>query len=234
MAPSKRQAYTFFSAVYLVALTGFAIYALHKIRTHNLPIPTTLGAFALALPAVAGLILEALTGTGTSQQAAIKWAPGLGSKHTLSQYATTLLFIYETALATLAGTYITPASGVRCDLDTRWRKLYQAKNGEAIRRIQDAFQCCGLHSTLDMAFPFPSKDRGADACVKMHDGRKWSCFDEWREEERAVAGVILAVTAGVAAWKVSTSTIEHELQAKLTVEGKGLGDLHADAQRFVV
>jgi hypothetical protein len=206
--PSKRHAFTALSAIYLLALTALAAYALHKIQTHHLPIPTPLGAFTLALPAIAGLALEALTGStaaaaSNNQRSTIKWSPTLPSTRaaSLSQYAIPLLFVYESVLATLAGTYLAPVSGLRCGLDERWRALYQGKQGRVIGRIQDAFGCCGLHSVRDMAYPFPSKERGADACVKMYD-RQSSCFEGWREEERGVAGLILAVSVGVAVWKV--------------------------------
>jgi hypothetical protein len=202
--PSKRHIYTILSALYLLALTIVAAWALHRSQIHRLPIPTTLAAFTLALPAITGLALEALTGTANDNRTVIRWSPRLGSPDTWSQYAITALFIFEAVLATLAGTYITPAASLRCGLDERWREMYRAKNGHVIGRIQDAFQCCGLHSAVDMAFPFPSKDRGADACKVMY-GRQKSCFDSWRNDERVVASLILAVTAGVAAWKVSRS-----------------------------
>ena len=202
--PNKRHTYTILSAIYLLALTVVAAWALHRTQIHRLPIPTTLAAFTLALPAITGLALEALTGTANNNRTIIRWSPRLGSQNTWSQYAITALFILETVLATLAGTYIAPAGALRCGLDDRWRELYRAKNGKIIGRIQDAFQCCGLHSVVDMAYPFPSKDRTADACKVMY-GRQWSCFDSWREDERIVAALILAVTAGVAAWKVNAA-----------------------------
>jgi hypothetical protein len=206
MAPSKRHVFTAFSAIYLIALTCLAIYALHKMRALHLPIPTVLGAFTLVLPAITGLVLETLTSsansTDQSGKAVVKWSPKFGTRASLSQYAIPLLFVYETVLATLAGTYLAPVSGLRCGLDERWRDLYKAKNEKAIRRIQDAFNCCGLHSRVDMAYPFPSKERLADACLKMYE-RKSNCFEAWRGEERGMAGLILAITAGVAVWKVS-------------------------------
>lgn len=185
--------------------TIFAAWSLHRIRTHSLPIPTVLSAFTLALPSIFGLALESLSGTANNNRSPIRWSPrlGLNATHTWSQYAITLLFILETVLATLSGTYIAPAGGLRCGLDERWRELYRAKNGHVIGRIQDAFQCCGLHSPVDMAFPFPSRDRGADAC-KVAYGRTNSCFDSWRHEERSVAGIMLAVVMGTAMWKVSS------------------------------
>lgn len=208
--PSKRHTYTILSGLYLLALTIVAAWALHRTQIHRLPIPITLGAFTLALPAIVGLALESLTGTANNNRTTIRWAPRLGSSASWSQYTITILFILETVLATLAGTYITPAGGLRCALDERWRDLYRQKNAKVIGRIQDAFSCCGLHSPVDMAYPFPSKEVAVDAC-KVNFGRTRSCFDSLREEERVCAGLMLAVTAGVAIWKVDFPSLLHSM-----------------------
>jgi hypothetical protein len=160
---------------------------------HSLPIPHILAAFNLALPAIAGLSLS-IVKPNVDKDKQSRW-----------YYATIiLLFIYETVVVTLAGTYIAPVDNLRCGLDDRWQDLFRKHNGKAIRRIQDAFECCGLHSTLDKAFPFPSKDVGVDACKKAF-GRDVSCFASWREEERIVAGLLLLVVLLVVLWKVSVS-----------------------------
>jgi len=99
-----------------------------------LPIPITLSAFTLVLPAVAALALIHIQ-RHDNANATPRWFS-----------LTILLLIYEAALATLSGTYIGPANSLRCGLDERWRNLYHNKDGNAVRRIQDAFQCCGLHS----------------------------------------------------------------------------------------
>jgi hypothetical protein len=112
-----------------------------------------------------------------------------------------ILFIYETVVVTLAGTYLAPVDNLGCGLDTRWLDLFRKHNGKAIRRIQDAFKCCGLHSTVDKAYPFPGKDVGVDACKKAFS-RSSSCFVPWREEERKIASLILMTVVLVAIWKV--------------------------------
>ncbi|KIW06264.1 uncharacterized protein PV09_02736 [Verruconis gallopava] len=202
MPPSGRRAYVVFSAIYLVALTCVAVYALYTIQEHRLPIPAALAAFTLALPAIAGVVLEALTGDANkgNSRSTVLWSPKVGSKGLLSHYGVILLFVYEAVLATLAGTHISPVSGLRCGLDERWLAMFKEKNA-IIGKIQDAFQCCGLHSLVDKAYPFPNKERGADACVKMYN-RQRSCFDSWQSEERLMAGLLLLVTIAVAVWKV--------------------------------
>lgn len=103
-----------------------------------------------------------------------------------------LLVVYETVIATLALTHMAPPANLACGLGRQWENLYSNKNSAAIRRIQDAYQCCGLHHVKQMAWPFPDKNRGADACVKMF-GRQESCFGQWRRDEQVSAGLLFFV-----------------------------------------
>jgi hypothetical protein len=112
------------------------------------------------------------------------------------------LSILETVLATLAGTYILPVSGLQCGLDNRWQRMFKTKDQNAIRRIQDAFNCCGLHSVKDRAWPFPDDRKDANTCQAI-TRRTQSCFGLWRREEQGVAGMVLLVVIMVFAWKAS-------------------------------
>lgn len=109
-------------------------------------------------------------------------------------------------IATLAGTRIAPLGGLTCSLQERWTELFRSKDGDDVRKIQDAFECCGFRSTNDMAFPFPGDGRGAGACVKAY-GRDKACFEDWRGEERLVAGLMVAVAVGVFLWMVSVGEL---------------------------
>jgi len=80
--------------------------------------------------------------------------------------------------------------------------MFRAKDGEAVARIQDAFSCCGLRSSRDMAFPFPDRTHGADACEVRYE-RMQGCFEAWEGRERVVAGIMMAVAVGVFLWMVS-------------------------------
>ena len=113
-----------------------------------------------------------------------------------------LLVIYETAIATLALTHMAPSANLACGLDRQWGNLYVNKNSGAISRIQDVYQCCGLHTVKQMAWPFPNKDRDADACVNMF-GRRESCFGQWRRDEQVSAGLLLLVAVITFLVKVS-------------------------------
>lgn len=111
--------------------------------------------------------------------------------------------VFETVLATLAGTHVSPPGSLTCALREMWEKLYDTKDYEAIRTIQDTFSCCGFNSPTDMAFPFPDASHGVDACMMKYD-RDDACFEAWRMEERKVAIMLLVVPVAVFVWKASS------------------------------
>lgn len=108
--------------------------------------------------------------------------------------------VYETIIATLALTHMIPPANLACGLNDQWQKMYRDKNGEAIKAIQDSFNCCGLNSVVDRAYPFvngkPSK------CATIFERNK-SCFGEWRKAEQTNAGLLFLVALLVFAVKAS-------------------------------
>jgi len=181
---------------YLAALSSLAAYALHSSHVYSLPIPDIICALTLALPPLAGIVLE----TVLSLHNTLAQKGQLHSSR-LFQITLTAFCIFETVLATLAGTHIAPPGSLDCALRERWTELFKAKDGEKIARIQDGFQCCGLRSVRDMAFPFPDASHGSEACVVRYE-RGTACMDAWREEERKVAIMLLVVPLAVFVWKV--------------------------------
>jgi len=111
-----------------------------------------------------------------------------------------LLLIIETVLATLAGVHTHPASALDCGLQSRWQTLYRAKDERHIRAIQDRFDCCGLRSTSDMPWPFPSSEIDVRTCSTRFE-RTRSCLANWRSEEQSVANMLLAVNVLVMLWQ---------------------------------
>jgi len=105
--------------------------------------------------------------------------------------------IYETVVATLALTHIIPPSALGCELANNWQKLYQGKDKKAIIAIQDSFNCCGLNTVADRAFPF-----GNPSTCAADYGRSKSCFGEWRKAEQVDAGLLLLVAVVVFIVKV--------------------------------
>lgn len=110
--------------------------------------------------------------------------------------------VYETVLATLAGTHIAPVGGLWCPLHDRWQELRQSRDAKSIQRIQDAFDCCGFKSPKDMAWPFQDKQHGADTCMIRFE-RDSACLEPWRATERKIAIMLLVVPVAVFLWKVA-------------------------------
>ncbi|KAL8924199.1 MAG: hypothetical protein Q9208_004163 [Pyrenodesmia sp. 3 TL-2023] len=134
----------------LIALAIIAAVSLSQIHHLSLPIPTGTPVAAIILPLLTGISIQATQSllvrpTTTSslsirQQASSSPAPWL--------LPATFLFltIYETVLATLSLTHLLPSSVLTCQLSERWLGLWRAHDGNAIRRIQDAHQCCGFNT----------------------------------------------------------------------------------------
>lgn len=68
--------------------------------------------------------------------------------------------------------------------------MYGWKDAKAIRTIQDSFECCGLNSVVDRAFPFA---KGLPSTCAATYGRNISCFEPWRKAQQVNAGLLLLV-----------------------------------------
>lgn len=111
------------------------------------------------------------------------------------------LTVCEAVAGTLSATHIYSAAGLKCALNERWQHLYSTKDADAIQKIQNALECCGLHSTVDRAWPFKDKWHADDTCRTLF-GRQKSCFEDWRNEERKAATLMMIVPIVVLFWKV--------------------------------
>lgn len=76
------------------------------------------------------------------------------------------------------------------------------KNAGTIRGIQDRYECCGLHSAVDKAWPFPDKTHGVKACQEAY-GRQQSCMGQWTTNARGILITFTAIGAASLALKVS-------------------------------
>ncbi|RDL36032.1 Uncharacterized protein BP5553_06644 [Venustampulla echinocandica] len=181
--------------ILLLILTAVAGYSFSKIRSLSLPIPEALALFTVVLPIITGISVQ--SAYGIIQRSTRK------KKHQIAipLIAVVGFQLYETIVATLALTHMLPPSSLRCGLETKWGNLYRSKNAEAIRRIQDSLNCCGLNSVRDRAFPFGSPSH----CDEVF-GRSNSCFGEWRQQEQLHAGLLLLVALVVFAVKVVSIT----------------------------
>ena len=178
---------------------------MHASQTYHLPIPTNLTAFALVLPPITGIAIEAAT-TLTRKGAPRRDALTLGNSQSGSSLPLMLtlafLLVYETVVVTLAGTYVAPSQSLKCGLNEKWQTLFGRKDEATVRRIQDKFSCCGFATVKDRAWPFV-KNGGpkVNACQEMFQ-RTASCFGSLKSEQQKVAGMLIAVAAGVFLWKV--------------------------------
>ena len=181
-------------------------YAASRASHLSLPIPKSLAGFTSSLPIIAGLVLEGgyeLTHRRTGRNRPIP-SPPPTTLYTI--IANVLILVYSTVVITLLGTHTGPTSSLLCGLDDRWLSLYRAKDGDAIRTIQDTLKCCGLHSKVDKAFPFPDKKNGPDACIKRF-GWGQSCFESWRGVEQSMSDVLMGIVGLVVIWQVRDRSV---------------------------
>ena len=158
----------------------------------SLPIPQALALFTVVLPLITGISTQGAYGLikrsskNEEYQLTIPLVAIIG-----------LQLIYETIVATLASTYILPPASLVCGLHTKWEQLYSNKDAEAIKAIQDAFQCCGFKTPKDHAWPFENPSSCGE---NFH--RNQGCIGEWRKAEQVNAGLFVLVAVVVFAIKV--------------------------------
>ena len=165
------------------------------------PISDVLSSFTTALPVISGLLLGGSYELARLQDRHRGTTRGQKPRPPFIIIANAVILIYSTVVITLLGTHAAPASGLRCGLEDNWKKMWTHKDADAIRAIQDAFNCCGFASSKDMAWPFPSADTKADACEKAL-GHKQACLGPWKKEEQNVAGLLMSVVGLVFIWQV--------------------------------
>jgi hypothetical protein len=182
------------SELLLITVHDLSSYAYSQNRFLSLPIPEALGLFTIVLPLITGLSIQ---GAHSVIRRSSKRHPPRLTLPLLAIIGFQL--IYDTVIATLALTHILPPSALQCDLNTQWQKLYTGKDEKAIRAVQDSFQCCGLNSVKDRAWPFVQQKPSPCAAVF---GRDKSCLGDWRKAEQVGAGLFLLVAIVVFVMKV--------------------------------
>ncbi|KAI0970914.1 hypothetical protein F4678DRAFT_435074 [Xylaria arbuscula] len=162
----------------MVALIGIAIYVQVTSSTLSFPISTGTTVLTILLPlfAVANLlytpILSRLAGPPILQQLL---SPGL---HVLQGGITIVI-------ATLAAQGFVPGRALNCALEGNWQQLWQNHDGRAIERIQNAFDCCGLHSIRDRTWPQQN-------CGEIYN-RDTPCGLPWTASMQRTSGLQFAV-----------------------------------------
>jgi len=173
------------SLIVLIGLTALAGYSLYQTRALSLPISTIFAFAATLLPLVTFISTQLIQ-------------PLLRDQATISRNALSIILmsifplIYETIIATLSITYMFPG----CSLEDKWKQLYSNRDANAIRSIQDRFDCCGFNSVNDRAWPFPygrpEDGHGSDQCKRTY-GRARSCRGPWQQQEKINASLFFTV-----------------------------------------
>ncbi|RYP05339.1 hypothetical protein DL765_009858 [Monosporascus sp. GIB2] len=86
-----------------------------------------------------------------------------------------------------------------CSLEGAWQRLWSAHDVRAIERIQNAFNCCGLNSPRDRAWPphtGDSKGKQKNECEVLYN-RSTPCVGPWRAAMQRDAGLEFVVAAAV-------------------------------------
>ncbi|KAI1097302.1 hypothetical protein F4804DRAFT_327988 [Jackrogersella minutella] len=171
----------------LVALTAIAIYVQVTSSTLSLPLSTGTTALTIILPLLAAAnvfltpLLRRILPRAFSSPAIQQLLPA--SLHVIQGILTVVL-------ATLAAEGFVPGQALECGLEGNWQRLYSAKDWRAIERIQDAFNCCGLHSIKD-------KNSPDGKCLNLNQGRNIACLNPWRAAEQRNAGFGFSVVVVV-------------------------------------
>ncbi|KAF4972375.1 hypothetical protein FZEAL_9604 [Fusarium zealandicum] len=122
----------------------------------------------------------------------------LASDNRIAKLAPLVLQVLQglvtTILATLLFERVVPSPVMECMLDTQWMHMFRTHDAGGIRRIQDKFDCCGLNSVKDRAYPFPGM--APSSCAGTY-GRRTACRGPWRGALQAAAGLDFAVVVVV-------------------------------------
>ncbi|EMD96279.1 hypothetical protein COCC4DRAFT_184663 [Bipolaris maydis ATCC 48331] len=207
MTYTKKQIVTCLSVLYLVIATALAGYAASRANARSVPIAETLTGFTTAFPIVSGLLLQLAYDLTRRRERRQRLGRGDIQRPPLVIIANTLIFIYSTVIITLSGTHVAPASNLNCGLRERWQTLFRHKDATAIRQIQDAFSCCGLANSRDMAWPFPDRTHDSRACEATYHGRASGCLVAWKAEEQKIAGLLMTVVGMVFLWQFAIIAI---------------------------
>jgi len=178
------------------------------------PISNTLTGFTTALPIISGLLLEAGYDLTRVKERRQHMSRGEIQRPPLVIVANTIIFIYSTVVITLLGTHAAPPSGLDCGLHERWQKLFNTKDKDAIKTIQDAFNCCGFANSHDMAWPFPDKTHGIHSCETTFN-RLRGCSNAWKAEEQQIAGLLIVVVGLVFMWQARATVFSQISQANI-------------------
>ncbi|KAL4803792.1 hypothetical protein BDV18DRAFT_144447 [Aspergillus unguis] len=190
---SSTATYTF---ILLAGIISLVLGALSWARTHSVFLP-----FQTWIPALTTL-LAPLTLISLATIRVLFPANGRPNNYTtplniLNHLHTVLI----TTLATLALSYLFPSQILTCHLESQWQSLFQHKDAQAIRTIQDRYQCCGLRSIRDRAWPFKDGTHEDNAC-ELQLGYTRPCLGLWSGQQRSASWFVFAAAVGIFLLKI--------------------------------
>ncbi|KND87094.1 hypothetical protein TOPH_08278 [Tolypocladium ophioglossoides CBS 100239] len=169
-------------------LFGVALYEHVNAATLSIPISPALTIITMVLPLLAAT-------NAIFYPRLRRWASSTAPRRVLAMTLQALQAIVTTVMATLFFSMIVPSAARTCLLSTTWQRLFSTHDADSIRRIQDAFACCGFNTVRDRAWPFPSQQTSRQ-CTETY-GRHTACAGPWQAAlQRNVGlefGVVLAV-----------------------------------------
>ncbi|RYP68825.1 hypothetical protein DL771_006443 [Monosporascus sp. 5C6A] len=185
------------------ALTAIAIYVQVNSSALSLPVSTGTTVVAILLPLLA--IVNFFFSPVLQRVPQRRSGSFASCTRELAPRALQLLqFALVVVLLTVSSEGFMPGGPGRgtltCSLDGAWQRLWSTRDGLAIERIQDAFNCCGFNTVRDRAWP-PRGDRDdrgdrGDQCSKLY-GRSAPCVGPWRAAMQRDAGLEFVVAAAV-------------------------------------
>ncbi|EPE09488.1 tetraspanin tsp3 [Ophiostoma piceae UAMH 11346] len=186
----------------MFALVGVAIYEHHTASVLSLPLSPALTALAIVLP-ILGLA-NSLSLPNAFPSSTISRHRDRDAIYTrLFQAAQLLQLILSVVLSTSFFTDAVPSAVRDCLLSTTWQRLFIGKEKDAIRRIQDTFNCCGFNSVRDRAWPFAEDiNRGGGVACAERFGREVPCAGPWAATLQRSAGIDGGTATMVAVFQV--------------------------------
>ncbi|RYP08385.1 hypothetical protein DL764_001954 [Monosporascus ibericus] len=176
------------------ALTAIAIYVQVDSSVLSLPVSTGTTVLAILLPLLATVNFYSPVLQRVLQR---RSGPFASSKGELALQALQLLqFALVVFLLTVSSEGFLPGGPgggtLTCGLEGAWRRLWKARDGRAIERIQDAFNCCGFNNVRDRSWP----PQNTTLCSVLYN-RSTPCVRPWRATMQRDSGLEFVVAAAV-------------------------------------
>jgi hypothetical protein len=120
----------------------------------------------------------------------------------LTRIRTTLpvvfLLMIDTVVVALSSNTLT-RSFTECSYERHWTELFRAKDGDALRNIQDSLDCCGYRTVNHMPYPLPPMN--TTECTNV-TGRTHACSAPWVESGQSTAQMVAGICMVLAIAKV--------------------------------